>query len=83
MADELAEMTRTADALRSVLDPIFGKLATLQGYALLIFPPDDIPGFARYVSNVPQARMVDALREVVMRLEQGETSPDAQDGGGS
>lgn len=60
-------MIDATDRLNEVLRPAFEEAG--QGYALITFPKDGLPGPARFVSNVDRADMVRALKELVLRIE--------------
>lgn len=77
---ERATMIELGDELREVIDPIFWRAGAC--YVLLIFTPEP-PGFARFVSNVSEPEAIRAMKETVIRLEQGDTVPDPVEGSGS
>lgn len=71
-----ATMIALGDELRDVMDPIFQRAGAC--YVLLIFTPEP-PGFARFVSNVEEPEVIRAMKETVIRLEQGDTIDDPQE----
>ena len=73
LGQQRAEMIYLGDQLQQALDvPL--KRAGLS-YVLVVFTPEP-PGFARYVSNATRDRLVEALKEFVLRMEQGDEIPD-------
>jgi hypothetical protein len=71
-----ATMIALGDELRKGMDPVFEKAGAR--YVLLIFSPEP-PGFARFVSNVEEPEAMRAMKETVLRLEQGDTIDDPQE----
>ena len=76
---ELADMVERTDMLKDALAPIFDLAVPPLGYALFVFPLDAGPGFGRFVTNVEQDRMIEAVKELVVRLEQGEAAIDGEE----
>ncbi len=75
-----AKMIQLGDELRKGMDPVFKRAGAR--YVLLIFSPEP-PGFARFVSNVEEPEVIRAMKETVIRLEQGDTIDDPVEGSGS
>ncbi len=71
-----ATMIDLGDELRAVMYPIFKRADA--SYVLLIFTREP-PGFARFVSNVEEPEAIRAMKETVIRLEQGDTLPDPEE----
>lgn len=71
-----ATMIELGEKVRAAMDPIFKRAGV--SYVLTIFTPEP-PGFARFVSNVEEPEVIRAMKETVIRLEQGDTIDDPQE----